>query len=108
MWPFTRRHRQQIVTETWRPGDLAECMVDRWKTMVARQPRLGSRAIAIRVYHGPVGIALELVGYGWRWDASAFRKIVTIPGPDDCASVGEPELITPASAAGSLGPPVGR
>ena len=93
MWPFTRKHRRPnriaatSSNDIWRPGDIAECVIDTWRTRTVRQPRRGSRSIVTRVYRDNTGMGLELIGYPWRWNATAFRKVTepTIDAEDGLA-----------------------
>ena len=86
MWPFIRRRPQPLTRrrclETWRPGDVAECVIDSWLGGPAGRPTVGVRAIVLRVNVFGSAVALKLAGFPDQWDATAFRKIVAPPAED--------------------------
>lgn len=87
IWPFRRKQRNfiPVVTgETWRPGDVAECVSsddEPWCDTAGKAlsgPERGSRAMVLSVMHSGNGAALlKLTGWGSAFFcAAAFRKIV--------------------------------
>jgi hypothetical protein len=102
MWPFSRKAPTPLIvplilpiTETWRVGDLAECIADTWIVPGdERHPRRGSRYFVTAVVDGGdpglEGIFLQLLGYPTEnaWYAAAFRKIV-LPGVAEDDAAGE-------------------
>lgn len=89
MWPFSRRKPPAaaplppLVAETWRVGDVAECIRDDWTAPAgARAPQRGARHIVARV-EVHVHTFVALIGYPREdlWLGYGFRKIV-LPGVD--------------------------
>lgn len=93
MWLFSRKAPSPAIvplilpiTETWRVGDVAECIADTWIIPDdERHPRRGSRHFVTAVVDGGdpglEGTFLQLLGYPSEnaWYAAGFRKIV-LPG----------------------------
>lgn len=90
MWPFSRKTkpmpftlRLPPVVETWRAGDIAECIRDTWiglDGVGGTPPRRGSRTFVTTVFDCDMTghTFLVLAGYGSEnnWYAGGFRKIV--------------------------------
>ena len=100
MWPFTRKTKPAPtipflppVFETWRAGDIAECIRDTWIGLDGEgstPPRRGSRTCVTTVFQcDQTGHTfLVLAGYGSEnyWYAGGFRKIVApFVGAEDAA-----------------------
>lgn len=106
-WPFRRRPRpappppeRPPLGESWRAGDMAECIRADWRLwpLVARRPRVGDRALVLAVFPGitPEGRltwGLQLLGYPAYWEAAAFRKLVL----GECAADRRVTRKTPAA-----------
>ncbi len=84
MWPFSRRKPPAttplppLVAETWRVGDVAECIRDDWAVPAgARAPQRGARHIVAQV-EVDVHAFVALIGYPSEdlWLGYGFRKIV--------------------------------
>lgn len=67
--------------ETWRVGDLAECVRDRWSIRHADNIRVGDvcRVVGIECHRDIIW--LRFSGRRHRWDSRAFRKIVITHEP---------------------------
>lgn len=78
-WAFTRRLERPPLRESWRVGDVAECIGSAWARGPERRPGAGDRAMVLSVRPGwsggEPGWGLELLGWAGRWDANGFRKI---------------------------------
>ena len=92
MWPF-RREIRPPASETWQPGDVAECIHDDWVAGPAKRPALGDHAIVLHLYaghtmDGPRWL-LKLLGFAGLWNEPAFRKVIVPPGGDESVELVE-------------------
>lgn len=76
-WPWSKR--RPMSDETWRVGDLAECIVpiSVWRIAWPDNPEAGEIRRVSALNQEPGGLYLALDGSWPRtWEAVAFRKIV--------------------------------
>lgn len=114
MWPFKRRPRRIEPAqsyETWRTGDVAECVADDsdpWLHEDGEQgtgPVMGTRWIVARagIHQGSGAIVIRIVGWPEWFCAAAFRKIVDV-------GVEEPRKLAwkrPAPTVDAMAKPLG-